>query len=187
MKLSKKMIAVLATTACFATSASAELITNGGFETGDLNGWTTGNFVTTNFDGYVTSGNYSLYMGCVGDLCSTSQTIATTAGASYTFSFDYGSDGAQPNEFIARFGGVDVFHTVNDPTNTRPGFMHESFTVLASSTSTLVEFLGRNDPAYQALDNVSVVPAASVVPEPGALALLLAGLAGLGLSKRRKT
>jgi hypothetical protein len=159
--------AVVMASCFYATSASANLVTNGDFETGDTTGWGSSaagsNYVDTAFDGYTVSGNYALFMGCVRQLCGNTQTIATTAGATYNFSFDYGSDGRIPNQFIANFGGVTVFSTLNDTTSTQPGFAHESFILTATGPATLIEFLGRNDPTWQALDNVSVM----AVPTPG--------------------
>ena len=187
MKLFKKLAAtalVLVSGFGFATSAAAELMTNGDFEAKEA-GWVNENLVHTAVYGHVPYGTYALYFGCVGRLCSTYQTIATTAGASYIFSFDYGSNGSMPSEFLASFDGVNVFHTMNGG-STSPGFLHKSFTVLATGASTLVKFRGRNDPNFIALDNVSVVQSSGTVPEPGSIALLLAGLGGLGFINRRK-
>ena len=187
MKLLKRLVATalfLISGLGFAGSASAELITNGDFETGNTNGWiNSDNFVSGNLSGFQAFGANALYFGCVTQLCSTFQTIATTADARYIFSFDYGSSG-DTNAFFARFNGSDVFHTLNDG-STQFGFTHQSFTVFATGASTDVEFIGFNNPSYQALDNVSVIENTGTVPEPGSIALLLAGLAGLGFVKRR--
>lgn len=187
MKTIHRLAAVAFASALFSTSASAGLITNGGFETGDLTGWTVStdvnNFVGNETDtSYAPFGAFALFIGCVDNLCSTSQLIATTPGQSYTFSFEYGSDGSAPNEFIANFGNATVFHQLDDGFDSTPGFSHQSFTVVATGTFTNVEFLGSNRDGYLALDDVSV----TAIPEPSALALLMAGLAGLGLSRRKR-
>lgn len=187
MKTFRWAAAVFFASAIFATSASAELIKNGGFETGDLAEWEVSthvdNFVGDDtFTSYVPFGSYALFIGCVDNLCSTSQSIATTRGQSYTFSFEYGSDGEIPNEFIAKFGNDTVFHQLDDGFDSTPGFTHKSFIVVANDTTTIVIFSGSNPAGYLALDNVSV----EAIPEPGALALLLAGLAGLGMSRRQR-
>ena len=172
----------------FTGIANANLITNGDFETGDFSGWNTNlsfyDFVQSNFDGYNPEGSFAAYFGCLKASCGKiNQTIATTPGAHYTFSFLYGSDGSTPNEFIANFDGVTVFNTVDDLTDTRPRFVAESFTVTATGPTTLVEFIGRNVPHYQALDNVSVTTA---VPEPENYAMLMAGLGVMGFIARRR-
>lgn len=114
MKTIHKLAAVAFVSALFASSASAGLIENGGFETNDLTGWDVSthvdNFVGDDtFTSYAPFGAYALFIGCVDSLCSTSQSITTTPGRSYTFSFEYGSDGEIPNEFIAKFGDDTVF------------------------------------------------------------------------------
>ena len=110
--------------------------------------------------------------------------IATSPGTSYIFSFEYGNDGLTPSEFKAIFNGMTLFHSFDDDVATTPGFAHRSFTVVATGTSTIVEFLATNPNGFFALDNVSVE--ATVIPEPGALALLLAGLVGLRIRRSAK-
>lgn len=187
MKAIHRLAAVAFASALFATSASAGLITNGGFETGDLTGWTVStdvdNFVGNETDtSYAPFGSYALFIGCVANLCSTSQLLETTPGMSYIFSFEYGSDGSIPNEFIANFGNTTVFQRSDDLSDTTPGFIHQSFTVVATDTFTNVEFLGSNQFGYLALDDVSL----TAIPEPGVLALIMAGLAGFGMSRLRR-
>ena len=66
--------------------ASANLIVNGGFETGNFSGWTqTGNTlndgVTGTFQGVApASGSYQAYFGAVNSQGGIEQTIATTVG-----------------------------------------------------------------------------------------------------------
>ncbi len=81
-----------------------------------------------------------------------------------------------------------MFRTINDLTNTRPGYIHQEFTLTASGASTDIRFRILNVRGFQSLDNVSVVavPAAASVPEPTSLALAGLALAGLGFCARRK-
>jgi hypothetical protein len=188
MKFMKRLVAasIVLASGLYATSASAGLIVNGGFETGDLAGWTIShsenNYVDVADNDYVPFGTYVLYTGCVDSLCSTSQAIATTPGSTYVFSFEYGNDGQTPNEFMAIFNGITLFHSFDDDVATAPGFAHKSFNVVATGASTMVEFLATNPNGFFALDDVSV----TAIPEPGVLALLLAGLAGLMISRRAR-
>lgn len=170
-----------------AGAASAqELVSNGGFETGDFTDWTLGGNtgftgVGGNFSGVdPASGAYQGYFGAVGSTTSLDQTIATTDGGSYTFSFDLYDFGGAPNSFSANFGSTNVVSLTDDP---GMPYTHYSFTVLAQGPSTDVNFTIRQDPSYYLLDNVSVQGG---VPEPMSWALMITGFFGAGAALRRR-
>jgi len=162
--------------------AAINIVTNGGFETGDFTGWTlTGN---TGFSGvqcpgagFVPQGNCDAFFGPVGSNAILSQTLGTQAGSTYLITFQFENDGGTPNAFSASFGGT----TLTSGTNLAASPFHLlSFAVLATSSSTPLTFMFRQDPAFMQLDAVSVS-----VPEPGTMALLGAGIAGLWWRRRK--
>jgi hypothetical protein len=149
--------------AVFAAPVPMEHIVNGGFETGDFTGWTVNDPTDETFvdSGNPHSGTFSAFFGAIGTDGTITQTIATVPGNHYTFSFWFLSDGATPNDFSASFGGVTVFSVTNDPSH---GYVQHTFDVVATGTSTVVQFAGRNDPGFLQLDDVSVTGAFTAGP-----------------------
>lgn len=182
----------------FATSASANLVTNGGFETGTFSGWYhTGNIS----DDYVgvpgNSGFFSAVLGPIGSTASLSQALSTTGGAFYDLSFSLansvGGAGAnnanlnvfgQPVDFRILWNGVQIYDASLTPLGV---FTQYNFVVQATSAATNLEFVYRNDPGFFFLDDVSVElhQATAGVPETGSSALLM-GLALVGLFGARR-
>ncbi|SPE60724.1 hypothetical protein SBV1_480007 [Verrucomicrobia bacterium] len=145
---------VAATSACL-----ANLVQNGGFETGDFADWTqsgnaNGVSVSTNYL-YVHSGQYGPELGPVGTLGYLSQTVSTSPGTSNQISFWLDSpDGLGPNEFLVQWNGTTIFDETNLPA---VGWTNLQFVVTATGTNSLLEFGFRDDPSYLGLDDISVV------------------------------
>jgi hypothetical protein len=148
-------------------SITSEALQNGGFETGDFTAWT-----VFNPDGFVSvstanphTGNFAAKMGTAGQDGSITQTIATTPGQHYTFSFWHTCDGGTPNDFSALFGGVTVYSVTNEGAH---DYVQSTFDVVATGTSTDVQLKARNDPGYDYLDDVSVMVGGGGAPYAGA-------------------
>jgi hypothetical protein len=110
-----------------------------------------------------------------------SQTFATTPGAHYDLSFFYEvlfTDQMADNHFVVLFNGVNIF----DNLNANPGYVTFTFNnLLATGSSTTLEFEGFNSPWYDFLDDVSVT-----VPDAGStLPLLSFALFGVAVLRRK--
>ena len=185
---------------CGTSSLRADLITNGSFETGDLTGWTTSDWGVVKgaeppILNAAENGTYVAY-GTSGVL---SQNLTTVSGQSYTLSFYYDIGAcvvvhdstcadSPRDDLTVLWGSTTAFDTgslVGNST-TDPGWVHESITVVASSSSTALDFSVTTDgalPLY--IDNVSVT-ANTTVPEPSSIMLLSTVLGVLALILHRR-
>lgn len=196
-------------------SAQANLLQNGSFETGSWSntgsGWmdvTPGSTAITgwslvnnnvawsapgNTDGIVAlDGIHALDLTGMGNINpngGVTQTIATTIGHSYTLSLFLDAVVAYgiPASVLVQAGGMS--QAFNKTTN---GWQQYGFDFVATGANTSITLSGVRSPNtyYIGLDNVSVVAAAPMsgtVPEPGSLALLGLGMAGLiGVRRQRR-
>jgi hypothetical protein len=193
----KTLLAVLAVAFCLCLAAptttfAQNLLTNGSFQNGDFSGWTTGgNFIDT----FVESGAFSYYsgdqdgdgfyaaLGPVGADGSLSQTFSDHAGQQYNISFWFASNGDNPSDFSVLWDGAPLLSLTNP--NTGVNWLLFSLQAMGTGTDTLT-FNFADNPAYMALDNVSVTEAAPTAPEPSSFLLLGTGILGLGGIVRRK-
>ena len=182
----KRTILFFGLTVCLgATACAQELTTNGGFETGDLTGWTLGGsasaFVTTS---PVHSGTYSakLTPGTSDNILY--QTINTTAGDVYSFSvwlIDTGRAG-DSSDFDKLYWDGNI--VPGSPTFV-PGdsvWHNYSFDLQATGSTTQIGVEAYNPSGNYFLDDVSVM--AAPAPEPASLSLIALG--AVALFRRRQ-
>ncbi len=183
----KQVLLAAAILCAGATASAANLVDNGGFETGSFSGWSlTGNTgysgVTGNFLSIAPSeGAFQAHFGAVGSDGNLAQSLAVSSTDHYIVSFDLADFGGTSQDFSASFGGTTLLSLGNASVS---GYTHYSFDVLGGNGT--LEFSLRNDPSYWLLDNVSVTAAISAVPEASSNAMLLAGVAMLGFAALRR-
>jgi hypothetical protein len=206
---------VLCTSLLAATTAHANLLSNGSFESGSfinqgndtmslaagstaISGWTvvtdatawigpTNPFGLSASDGsfFLDLTNYQTGSPFAG----MSQVIATMPGATYALSFDLGGSTfwGRPDAITASAAGTSATFTT-PKTGSNNEWQHVSMQFTASSNLTTVLLQGVAGSQYIGLDNASVdFVSAPAVPEPGTWAQMVAGLAALGAAARRRT
>jgi uncharacterized repeat protein (TIGR03803 family) len=157
------------------SSLNLSIVTNDSFESGDFSGWTlspgaTNSSIKTGHD-FANDGNNQAYLGAnTTALNYISQTLQTVVGQTYSLSFWLNtSEITTNNEFQASWGGVTVFDQTNMPVGTNPtpgsypfgaGWMNMQYTVLATNTSTLLQFGFQTGSATNqfVLDDIRVAP-----------------------------
>lgn len=181
----------------FSPGYASNILINGDFETGDFTGWTnSGWFIDTSNPN---SGVYDASTGCSGASCTSVgdpnsayiyQDVATNVGTTYdlTFFYDSGQVPTYGSELLVLWGdpAAASLSTVVDFVNvdTSGAYAEYTGTVTATSGTSQLEFLGRQDLDFYYLDDVSLTaPSTSAVPEPGTASLVVAGLFGLIIAR----
>lgn len=178
----KKIAIILAVISTLSSSltANANLITNGGFESG-LDGWTCSG--ADYCDASSELGSHTGVAGAFGydkdGFATLSQVISTVAGVSYDFSFF--SKASQVSDNILRYSFSDFDNSVLVPTTNEYAETIGSFIANSDSTNIQFYFSTLEGTGTWRIDDVSV----AAVPVPAALPLMASALAAFGIARRR--
>lgn len=202
------LVAVTAVTA--PAALRAQIVANGGFESGNA-GWTfrandcstaagdpnagpsyTGTTTAVGTYARPRSGAYDLWMGAAGCTPSVSQSLATVSGQSYALDFwtrVNGALNAVPNQLTVTWNATTLFSAQMSDTT----WQHMVFTVTGTGHDELM-FAANNVYGGTELDDASLTvlpsPVASqlvmVTPEPRTSVLVATGLVGLVPVIRRR-
>lgn len=186
---------------CFLSFAArpllANVITNGGFETGDFTGWSqSGNKFNTGVTSALCpggipatclphSGSFAAYFGDTP--AGISQTVVTDPAATYTLDFwvkmfGSGDPPATPNEFQVVWNG----NILTDIVNSADGnWEHMTFSGLSASSSSTLAFNISDFADWIGLDDVTL-DGVSSAPEPATISLLGLGIALAAVLRRSR-
>lgn len=202
--------AAIAVVVAGTVNSATELAVNGGFETGDFNGWSVNMNALANplvVPGSPRTGTYAVSglgvtFGPFRETTSIAQIIPTTVGL--TYHIEFWLDGPGPSNllilgpssfFNAEFGGVPILSLLQSDILALPsGYAYFSGNVTALSISSLLSFSANTDELTVfagsfRIDDVSVTALETVpqVPEPSTTAalLFLSGATGWSMWRRR--
>ena len=134
------------------------IVVNGGFETGDLTGWTnTGDTSFTGVDGSNPhSGSFELFSGPTSSDGFLDQILPTVAGQAYDVSFWLANDDdTGNNRFGASLGGVVL---VPEAVQSAFGYTQFTFNNVVPGADADLQFIFFNPPSFFFLDDVCVTP-----------------------------
>ncbi len=174
--------AILLACAITATPCFADLIVNGGFESGDFTGWTK-NLAPSGTGLYVNAScpHTGLYSAAFAAALqyddSIAQTVPTVLDQAYTITFWlYHPQSSSSNSFTATWDGNTILSLVNIG---QTAYTKYSFTRTAGADTAVLQFSARDSTQWLYLDDVSVQP----VPEPCVLAILGIGIVCLAAKR----
>jgi len=154
------------------------LVVNGGFETGDFTGWVlSGDTSYTIVDNGSNSGipphsgNYEAALSTFTSLGYLSQTLTTTPGVGYVLSCWLNNYWGDPGQFIVSWNGTMLLNETNPVAS---GWTNYQFTVSATGTSTVLQFVFADSYDYFGLDDISVIAIQSPA-QPGITGISVTG------------
>jgi hypothetical protein len=178
MRIGRLGTGILFGIAVLVPAAAANIVTNGGFESGDFTGWTIAatscgsDFGITTNPVDAESGNYAAFFNgsCPGSYDSFQQALPTIAGQNYAVSFYIETQGSAARDLIVNWNGAPILNLSGAGTG-----VYALYNLIepATTSSTTLEFQGYNTSSTpDFVDNVAV----SEVDEPGPPSLLAVGL-----------